>query len=198
MAKRFWPDCMIDVESLSTRSNALLLSIGACLFNRATGEIGTKREWVVHCSGDGYHVCAQTKKWWEGQPAEARERVFNNPNTVPVKVGLQELTDLLLNETTGTQRHGCRIWGNGPTFDLTIVGNAYRTEGLSGQPWAYGNERDVRTMVDLGRELFDFDPKTDMPFEGVKHSASDDAAHQAAYVSAIYRKMKTEVLKCKI
>lgn len=199
MTVRKWPDAMIDIETLSTRKNALILSIGVVLFDRATGEIGHKREWILdnHFVG-GYHVCPRTQNWWDGQGIEAQDRIFKNPNKVEAKVALQEVTDLLVQNTTGTQRNGCRIWGNGPTFDLTIMDNAYRTEGLSGQPWTYGNERDVRTMVDLGRQFFDFDPKTEMPFEGVKHSASDDAEHQAKYVSAIYRKISGEILKCKI
>ena len=34
-----------------------------------------------------------------------------------------------------------------------------------------------------------FDPKRDMPFEGTRHSALDDAIHQAKYVSAIWQKL---------
>jgi len=49
------------------------------------------------------------------------------------------------------------------------------------------NDRDVRTIVDLGRALLGFDPKKDMPFTGERHNALDDAIHQAKYVSAIYQ-----------
>ncbi len=198
MAKKKFTDLMVDIETVSTKKNAKILSIGYCLFNIKTGEIGPKADIFVECTHPSYHTCPRTLKWWESQPKEAQALVFANHNTVPIKDGLQKLTDVLVNETTGTQRNGCRVWGNGPTFDLTILSNAYEVEGLSGQPWSYGNERDVRTIVDLGRELMGFDPKKDMPFEGVKHAASDDSAHQAKYVSAIYRKLKAEVLKCKI
>ncbi|EAW9850355.1 3'-5' exoribonuclease, partial [Salmonella enterica subsp. enterica serovar Kentucky] len=34
-----------------------------------------------------------------------------------------------------------------------------------------------------------FDPKRDMPFEGTRHNALDDAIHQAKYVSAIWKKL---------
>ena len=34
-----------------------------------------------------------------------------------------------------------------------------------------------------------FDPKRDMRFEGTRHSALDDAIHQAKYVSAIWQKL---------
>ncbi|MEL5347214.1 3'-5' exoribonuclease, partial [Serratia nevei] len=48
--------------------------------------------------------------------------------------------------------------------------------------------RDVRTIVELGREV-DFDPKRDMPFDGQRHNALADAIHQAKYVSAIYQRL---------
>jgi hypothetical protein len=48
---------------------------------------------------------------------------------------------------------------------------------------------DVRTIVELGRKLLNFDPKKDMPFKGEKHNALADAIHQAKYVSAIYQKL---------
>ena len=199
MDKTFYTDVMLDIETVSTKKNALILSIGAVLFNRATGEIGHKREWVLeNAFVGGYHICPRTQKWWSEQGQEAKDRLFNNPNKVETKVALQELTALIIENTTGTGYGRARIWGNGPTFDLTIIDNAYHVEGLSGQPWNYGNERDVRTMVDLGRELLNFDPKKDMPFVGVKHSAADDAEHQATYVSEIFMKLNTEVLKCKI
>ncbi|EQA7358075.1 3'-5' exonuclease [Enterobacter hormaechei] len=51
-----------------------------------------------------------------------------------------------------------------------------------------GLDRDVRTVVEMGKAI-SFDPKRDMPFEGTRHSALDDAIHQAKYVSAIWQKL---------
>lgn len=55
-------------------------------------------------------------------------------------------------------------------------------------PWQFWNDSDVRTMVLLGKEL-GFDPKRNMPFDGVAHNALADARHQAKYVSAIWQKL---------
>ena len=57
------------------------------------------------------------------------------------------------------------------------------------KPWSYAGDMDVRTIVELGRKLPNFDPKKDMPFEGEKHNALADAIHQAKYVSAIYQRL---------
>ncbi|MNR25883.1 hypothetical protein D3C85_1430560 [compost metagenome] len=49
----------------------------------------------------------------------------------------------------------------------------------------------MRTVVDMGRDLLGFNPKKEMPFEGVAHTALADAKHQARYVSAIYQRLAT-------
>ncbi|PAJ68762.1 hypothetical protein CJF42_26255 [Pseudoalteromonas sp. NBT06-2] len=83
------------------------------------------------------------------------------------------------------------IWGNGATFDNVILRNAYQACSLE-VPWVFYNDRDVRTIVDLGRTLRNFNLKKDMPFTGTVHNALDDAKHQAKYVSAIYQALKIE------
>ncbi|WP_236459807.1 3'-5' exonuclease, partial [Escherichia coli] len=80
-----------------------------------------------------------------------------------------------------------QVWGNGASFDCVILRNSY---SLTGQPvpWQWWNDRDVRTIVELGK-VIGFDPKRDMPFKGTRHNALDDAIHQAKYVSAIWKKL---------
>jgi hypothetical protein len=51
--------------------------------------------------------------------------------------------------------------------------------------WKFWHERDVRTVVELGRSILGYDPKRDMPFDGAVHNALEDAQHQVKYVSAI-------------
>ena len=80
------------------------------------------------------------------------------------------------------------MWGNGAGFDNVILRSAYVACGLI-VPWKHWNDRDVRTIVDLGRTLLGFNPKKEMPFEGVRHCALDDAKHQARYVSAIIQQL---------
>ncbi|HIE9251547.1 TPA: 3'-5' exonuclease [Klebsiella variicola subsp. variicola] len=55
-------------------------------------------------------------------------------------------------------------------------------------PWEYWNDRDVRTMVELGQAI-SFAPKTAIPFEGSRHNTLADAIHQARYVSAIWQRI---------
>ncbi len=80
-----------------------------------------------------------------------------------------------------------QVWGNGASFDCVILRNSYALTGQEA-PWQWWNDRDVRTVVEMGKAI-GFDPKRDMPFEGTRHSALDDAIHQAKYVSAIWQKL---------
>ncbi|MGQ8511913.1 3'-5' exonuclease, partial [Klebsiella pneumoniae] len=55
-------------------------------------------------------------------------------------------------------------------------------------PWEYWNDRDVRTMVELGHAI-NYEPQKAIPFEGERHNALADAIHQARYVSAIWQRL---------
>ncbi|WP_227499448.1 3'-5' exonuclease, partial [Klebsiella pneumoniae] len=54
--------------------------------------------------------------------------------------------------------------------------------------WEYWNDRDVRTMVELGHAI-NYEPQKAIPFEGERHNALADAIHQARYVSAIWQRL---------
>ncbi|EJE5400891.1 3'-5' exoribonuclease, partial [Shigella flexneri] len=90
-----------------------------------------------------------------------------------------------------------QVWGNGANFDNTILRRSYERQGIPCRsyerqgipcPWRYYNDRDVRTIVELGKAI-DFDARTAIPFEGERHNALDDARYQAKYVSAIWQKL---------
>ncbi len=48
-----------------------------------------------------------------------------------------------------------QVWGNGANFDNTILRRSYERQGIP-CPWRYYNDRDVRTIVELGKAI-DFD-----------------------------------------
>jgi len=179
---------MLDIETLGNKPNAALVAIGAVMFEPSTGELGAEFQAVISLDDAmKYGVAdASTLKWWLKQSDDARH-VFNDKNAVSTKDALLDFQDFLIPHCPWKSR---TIWGNGATFDPVILGNAYETTQIS-VPWPFWGTRDVRTIVDIGRALFDFDPKKDMPFEGTPHSALDDAKHQAKYVSAIYQKINT-------
>ncbi|TMO97570.1 3'-5' exonuclease [Pseudoalteromonas ruthenica] len=178
---------MLDIETIGKGSNAAIISIGAVFFCPDTNKVGAEFHTVIDPASAAFfgEMDASTIKWWMQQDDEARA-LFNRDDAVKLKVGLDEFYEWVSQIENVKDRI---IWGNGATFDNVILANAYRSARMK-QPWAYFNDRDVRTIVALGRELLNFDPKKDMPFEGVKHDALDDARHQAKYVNAIYQALK--------
>ncbi|HCU66192.1 MAG TPA: 3'-5' exoribonuclease [Rheinheimera sp.] len=177
---------MLDIETLGTSKNAAIISIGAVFFNPATGELGNEFYKTIRqdsCETIGLEVDASTLKWWSEQSEEARA-VLNCPNATHIALALNDFY-LWIKENTTATKH-VEIWGNGSSFDCAIVDNAYRRCAIN-LPWRYANERDVRTIVALGRELLQIDPKYDFPFVGTAHNALADAKHQATYVSHIYQ-----------
>lgn len=80
-------DVMIDIETLSTKSNAAIVSIGAIKFNRH-GDLpllDAMNQFYVRvsresCETCGMHVDPQTIEWWNNQDAEIRYEALENPN----------------------------------------------------------------------------------------------------------------------
>lgn len=179
---------MLDLETMGKGSNAAIVSIGAVFFNPLTGELGDqfyKRIWLESAAKYG-ELDASTVAWWLGQSDEARAEINHN-DSVGLNGAIRGFSKFVINNTKGSFTY-TRVWGNGCTFDNVIIANAYKQLKLQ-KPWSYAGDMDVRTIVELGRKLLNFDPKKDMPFEGEKHNALADAIHQAKYVSAIYQKL---------
>lgn len=169
---------MLDIETMGTSSNATIMSIGACYFNPSTGEIGDTFHEQVDISSNG-QIDASTVIWWMKQDDDARSKFKNNDKAGHIKNVLGLFCQFV--------KPNCQVWGNGIAFDNVIIRNAFdRSKQSHATPWKFWNDRDVRTMVEIGK-VIGIDPKRDFPFEGVKHDALADAIHQAKYVSAIWQ-----------
>jgi len=169
---------MLDIETMGVSTSAAIMSIGACYFNPATGEIGDTFHEQVNIASNG-QIDASTVIWWMGQSDEARSKFKNNGKAGHIYAVLAEFADFV--------KPGCQVWGNGIAFDNVIIRNAYEHPSCGdAAPWKFWDDRDVRTMVEIGK-VIGIDPKRDFPFEGVKHDALADAIHQAKYVSAIWQ-----------
>jgi hypothetical protein len=177
---------MLDLEAMGKKPNAPIVSIAAVFFEPATGEIGNQFYAVVELDSEialGAVPDADTIMWWLRQSSEARAAICSNPERIAdVLVQLSKFA-LMHADDPGT----LSVWGNGASFDNVILRGAYeRCHHIVF--WNWYNDRDVRTIVDLGRAV-GFDPKRNMTFYGERHNALADAIHQAKYVSAIYQRL---------
>lgn len=159
-------DVMLDLETLGTKHDAAIIQIGACYFDRKTGEIGRGFSVNVDPGPERFSMDYAAIKWWFEQSDKARNMVMENP--VTLEVALDGLKSFLWESDL-------TVWSHA-TFDMPILNNAFETLGKK-NPIAFRNMRDIRTVMDIYGE------KVEIEREGTHHHALDDAKYQARYVS---------------
>lgn len=167
-------NCMLDLETLSTKQNAVVVSIGACLFNMD----GIRDEFYSVLEIDdqiksGRSIDGDTLAFWMKQSEEARQvfREFKTDTT-------QTLLDF------GTFIHGfynLTVWGNGAAFDNSILSSLYSDFGVD-LPWKFYNDRCYRTV----KSGYSFQ-LPELQRVGTYHNALDDAKSQALHLIEIAR-----------
>ncbi|HDD9810029.1 TPA: 3'-5' exoribonuclease [Escherichia coli] len=181
-SNRMWTHMMIDLETMGKNPDAAVISIGAIFFDPQTGDIGPEFSKTIDLDTAGGVIDRDTVKWWLKQSREAQSAIL--ADEIPLDDALLQLREFI-DENSG--EFFVQVWGNGTSFDNVILRRSYERQGIP-CPWRYHNDRDVRTIVELGKTIY-FDARTVIPFEGVRHNALDDARHQAKYVSAIWQKL---------
>lgn len=167
-------DLMIDLETLGTKPECPVISIGAVFFsveNKAV--LNTPENMFYRCLeiqnqlNSGRVLDADTIKWWMGQ-ADAAKHVFKETAKDPKEV--------LISFVQFVKKHEkAQVWGNGSTFDISILESLFRTYNIE-CPWSYNSIMDLRTF-----KRFVAGNKKVQKL-GVDHNALDDAISQAKYV----------------
>ena len=163
--------CMLDLETMSSRSNAAIVSIGACKFSVAHGIEDTFYINIKLSSSmaSGLHIDGDTVMWWMNQNDSARNAL--NTDQFDLTYALDAFTNWF-DKTT-------YLWGNGATFDNVVLANAYKAVGFE-QPWNFRNDSCYRTMKNM------FPKITIENRKGTHHNALDDAVYQAEHLIKIF------------
>lgn len=170
---------MIDLETLSTRADGIIMSIGAVKFDTDLGVIEAD-PFYVSISIDSNrearrHLDESTLIWWLQQSKEA-QTVFSEPK-VTLRSALEDLADFIGGEDV-------RVWSNGADFDIPMLAHAYHTFDLAA-PWAYSNTRCYRTYKNIEGLAVPRKPR-----QGTHHNALEDALYQADHLIALFRAMR--------
>ncbi|WP_313021396.1 exonuclease [Atlantibacter hermannii] len=179
---------MVDLETMGSNPDAPVVSIGAVFFEPSTGETGPEFYQVVDLTSAmnfGAKPDASTILWWMKQSSEARSALLVE-DAADLDVALTLFSEFLCGNAANGAK-SVQVWGNGATFDNVLLKQSYELVGGTA-PWRFVNDRDVRTIVELGNAI-GINPRYDIPFEGDKHNALADALHQAKYVSAIWQRL---------
>ncbi|WNN70373.1 3'-5' exoribonuclease [Kluyvera cryocrescens] len=178
---------MVDLETMGDKSNAPIVSIGAVFFNPNNGNTGAEFYTAISLESSmllGGVPDAGTIIWWLKQSPEARSAIAMG-DTMELMDALELFSDFISeNSDVGSD---VQVWGNGASFDNVILRSSYDRANIK-CPWKFRNDRDVRTMTELGKAI-GINPRYDIPFDGDMHNALSDAHHQVKYVSAIWQKL---------
>ncbi len=170
---------MLDIETYSTRPNAVILTIGAAKFNPRTGNSYSsfyRRVDIDSCKKLNMDIDPNTEDWWSIQDEKVRNEAIGKEGIrIPLKQALTELSTYL---------YGCTyIWAKSPSFDCVILTTAYRLCNMV-TPWKFWNERDCRTLYWLAG----ISNKDVCPENGA-HNAVEDCYAQIKGVKMAYDKL---------
>jgi len=170
---------MIDIETLDTSPQSVVLSVGAVKFNpydetEPYNEIYYKLDLDDQ---DRLHrtTSDSTIEWWSKQNEDVRNEAFSEDGRIGVDQFLNELRSWLSNVHT--------IWGHGYGFDLTILEDMYKGSGKS-IPWNFWQVKDSRTLFSLCKK----DPRKLLGNENL-HNALADAYFQAKGVQMAFNEL---------
>jgi hypothetical protein len=176
-------DIMVDIESLDTTPNCVILTIGAVRFDPKGSGVVERLELrpTVEDQTEIYNrsINEDTLRWWSEQSPEALEEALGDNGRIPFSECMEILYKFCWNRRA--------VWSNGASFDCVVMESAWRqvSDKPNPIPWPFWTIRDTRTLYEIaGVSLKDkkYGTKT-------THRAVEDAEHQAIVVQDAYRKL---------
>lgn len=177
---------MLDLETLSTRSNAAVVAIGAAAFDR-TGVSEYQFYRVItprSAEKAGLHISSDTFAWWCAQSDTARS-LFADKAAIALPEALHEFS-AWCNKVKVDE-----MWGNGSDFDNVILSSAYEAVE-AWRPWKHDQNRCYRTLKAMVSPEVQ-NALWNKHFVGVHHHALDDAVRQANIAVEIFAQLGTEI-----
>lgn len=178
---------MIDIETLSTKQNAVVLSIGAKVFDPLLAKLQLHSEFYVELD---FHqqrnrdLSTHTLQWWAKQVEQnvaLASTLSNTTNRVPVRNALKLFSKFITEKIAPWGE--VNVWACDPDFDLAILANLFEEHKID-VPWKFYHGRSVRTVRQLAKDFNIQLPKLD-----ATHHALDDCNRQIAEVVCFYKVM---------
>lgn len=185
---------MVDIETLSTAVNAVVLSVGAVEFDPITGEIKRRFYGELDLSEQKQrHISSDTVQWWFKQSVENQKSIDiilkENRWKNGVEFVLHRFKEFIWGYAnfladTNSRNEGYEkiaVWACDPDFDLAILANLYEEHNLP-VPWKYSEPKSVRTVRTLA-ELHSIG----LPRDNASHNALEDCIRQVAEIAELNR-----------
>lgn len=167
-------DLMIDMETLGTTRDAIILSVGILIFDRHTGEILEDVYYEFDVGSqifNGRTIDARTVAWWrENNPQELRRLLTSRVDALSPSV----LKDILAKIRKDFRIN--KIWSRG-SMDFLLLESIVGTEKLP-----YFLAADIRTLDVFGLRM-----------GKNNHNALDDCKVQLKYLLEVLKVWNTKV-----
>jgi hypothetical protein len=171
-------DLMLDLETLGTKPDTVILTLGAVKFNPYTTDMPGPGYYVRPdvdeqlASGRSYDE--DTLTWWNDQDPVVREEALGTEGRISIEQMMADLNRFLV----GVDNIFCQ----GPVFDISILENIYQQYSKP-VPWHYWQIRDSRTIF----KMINYDHKKNNT--GL-HNALADSYSQAIGIQEVYCMLK--------
>jgi len=168
---------MIDLETLDTTHEAVVLSVGAVVWDdhmmveRFSRVLDMNEQTAV-----GRTINQYTLIWWLRQDRTALQEAFS-PVRVPVKTVIDSFNEF----ASGHMAEGLtKFWAGPATFDFPIWENLCKDFGKD-VPWSHKQRYDLRTAVSaLGYSVKKYTPTV----QGMPHIPVHDCERQIGLLNA--------------
>jgi len=168
----------IDLETIDTRPQATVLSLGAVKFDPLSDSEPHSELYLKISIDDqdrlGRTVSNDTLEWWGKQDPKIMEESFDQTGAVSVEEALTQITKFSVGVDT--------FWGQGYGFDYSILEDMFRSVGKP-IPWNFWQILDSRTLFRVCKE----DPRKKMQTN--LHNALADAYYQSKAIQIAYREL---------
>ena len=168
----------IDLETLDTRPDCVILSLGGVKFNPSNStdphdEIYFKFD-IDSQTKMGRSISDGTLEWWGKQDPKVMEEAFSDDD----RKSLDSITSEISKWLVGVDV----LWGQGYGFDMTILENLY-WQLEKPVPWNFWQVRDSRTLFKCCKK----DPRKSMQTD--LHNALADAYYQSKAIQLAYKEL---------
>lgn len=145
-------DIMVDIETLATTPNSVVITIGAIRFDpfaddRESFEGDTilmdtfyRRIDPESFNWPSAHIDDNTLAWWAKQSPEVQFEAFTDDDRHPIQEVMRDFHRWCGGYNT--------MWANGPAFDIVILEEVCK-QLHRGYPWQYWQVKDTRTVYGL-------------------------------------------------
>jgi len=179
------PDISIDIETLSTTRDAVIVQIGLVYFDAHTGVIGTGYKWypnIIEQLNCRRSIKPATIEWWLRTNPQLFSELITHEERIVHDRMQPELLAHFLDPTVK------RIWAKHPRFDINILDSWYELD----ERMRANDARSYRKFLDVASVADVCGLRPDQRTAPVvAHDALSDAIAQAHTVIACYAKLRT-------